>query len=265
MLEALKRLFRGHQEIGVTSDTDRSETIKQLKFGQIPKHVAIIMDGNGRWAAKRGLPRIAGHQAGMKTVREIVRVADDLGIEVLTLYSFSTENWKRPRDEVNFLMKLPQEFFNSEIKELKSRNIRVEMVGSESQLPGFTMSAINQFREETKENTGLQLNFAMNYGSRSEILYAVEGMLRDQAGGHLDIDEVNEETFARYLYTRDLPDPDLMIRTSGEIRISNFMLWQLAYSELWFTETAWPDFKEKSFLQAIQDYQRRSRRYGALK
>jgi undecaprenyl diphosphate synthase len=231
----------------------------------IPSHIAIIMDGNGRWAKKRAMPRIAGHHEGMKTVRKIARVADDLGVKVLTLYAFSTENWKRPKSEVEFLMSLPEKFLNDFLPEIMERNIRVQMIGEKEGLPEHTKNALNKALEKTKNNTGLILNFAMNYGSRAEIVNAIKKMMIDVQEGTLNFDSITEETMNQYLMTSHLPEPDLLIRTSGEVRLSNFMLWQLAYTEFWFTDTLWPDFNEETFLEAIQAYQKRNRRYGGLK
>ncbi|MBB5147843.1 MULTISPECIES: isoprenyl transferase [Ureibacillus] len=231
----------------------------------IPSHIAIIMDGNGRWAKKRAMPRIAGHHEGMKTVRKIARVADDLGVKVLTLYAFSTENWKRPKSEVEFLMSLPEKFLNDFLPEIMERNIRVQMIGEKEGLPEHTKKALNKALEKTKNNTGLILNFAMNYGSRAEIVNAIKKMMIDVQEGTLNFDSITEETMNQYLMTSHLPEPDLLIRTSGEVRLSNFMLWQLAYTEFWFTDTLWPDFNEETFLEAIQAYQKRNRRYGGLK
>ncbi|QKG84571.1 isoprenyl transferase [Kroppenstedtia pulmonis] len=263
MIQKLKQWL-----VGYTSEekkpSDLTERGKALKQGPLPRHVAIIMDGNGRWAKKRGMPRIAGHRAGMKTVRQITRAADDLGIEALTLYSFSTENWKRPKDEVNYLMGLPEEFLRTDLDELVKRNIQVKMLGEEKDLPEHTLRALRQFKEATEENTGMVLSFALNYGSRTEILHALHQIIEDVKRGKLNKDHLDETDFERYLYTADLPEPDLMIRTSGEVRISNFMLWQLAYSELWFTDVQWPDFSQSMFYQAIEDFQHRSRRYGAV-
>ena len=260
MIDSLKRWFVGNKK-KKTDDTDRVQILAQ---GPLPKHVAVIMDGNGRWAKKRGLPRIAGHHAGMNTVRQTIRAADELGIEVLTLYSFSTENWKRPAEEVEFLMKLPAEFLKTDLQELVDRNVRVQMLGALDDLPKHTYHAISRFQEETKENTGMILNFALNYGARAELMTAMKQMLASIKAGEIDEASIDESTVNRYLYTAGLPDPDLMIRTSGEIRISNFMLWQLAYSELYFTDVAWPDFNREHFFRAIEDFQRRSRRYGAV-
>lgn len=231
----------------------------------IPSHIAIIMDGNGRWAKKRAMPRIAGHHEGMKTVRKIARYADDLGVNVLTLYAFSTENWKRPKTEVDYLMGLPQKFLNSFMPEIMERNIRVQMIGDKDALPSNTQLALEEAMEKTKHNTGLILNFAMNYGSRSEIVKAFKDIMIEVGNGKLTIDSIDENTVNQYLMTSQLPEPDLLIRTSGEVRLSNFMLWQLAYTEFWFTDTLWPDFDEQTFMEAIQAYQKRNRRYGGLK
>ncbi len=235
-----------------------------LDLEKIPEHIAVIMDGNGRWARKRGLPRIAGHHAGMKTVKEITRAADEIGVKVLTLYAFSTENWKRPKDEVEYLMRLPQEYILTELEELIEQNVQVRMLGNQEQLPHYTVEAVMEAWDKTKSNTGLILNFALNYGSRDEMIQAIQGVARDVESGKMSIEEIKEDTFQRHLFTTGLPDPDLLIRTSGEIRLSNFMLWQLAYAELYFSEVYWPDFTRDEFYKAIVEYQRRNRRYGAL-
>lgn len=236
-----------------------------VKGEDIPTHIAIIMDGNGRWAKKRSMPRVAGHHEGMKNVRKITRCACDLGVKVLTLYAFSTENWKRPKSEVEFLMRLPEQFLTSFLPELMERNIKVEMIGVMDSLPEHTQSALKKAMDETKNNTGLVLNFAMNYGGRAEIVMAMQQLMNDVEAGKLTIDELNEQHISKYVMTAHLPEPDLLIRTSGEVRISNFMLWQLAYTEFWFTDTHWPDFDEACLKEAISVYQNRNRRYGGLK
>ncbi|TXK81943.1 isoprenyl transferase [Paenibacillus sp. N3.4] len=236
----------------------------QIDLDKVPAHIGIIMDGNGRWAKQRGLPRVAGHHSGMKNVKKITMAANDLGVKVLTMYAFSTENWKRPKDEVDFLMKLPQEFFPKEIEELIQNNVRIRMTGWKEGLPDYTLKAIEGAIERTKNNTGLILNFALNYGSRKEIMMGVQEMIRDVQAGKLQTEELDEAIFSSYMLTSELPDPDLLIRTSGELRLSNFLLWQLAYSELWFTEAYWPEFTETLFLEAIAEYQRRARRYGGI-
>ncbi|EIT85110.1 undecaprenyl pyrophosphate synthase [Fictibacillus macauensis ZFHKF-1] len=241
-------------------DKSAVEVNKEL----IPAHIAIIMDGNGRWARKRGLPRIAGHHEGMKVVKKIVKHASRLGVKVLTLYAFSTENWKRPRDEVDFLMKLPGEFLSSFLPELIEENVQVQIMGYKEVLPVHTVKAVDEAIEKTKENTGLILNFALNYGSRSEITSALQHIATDVQNGELSAADINESLIQRYLMTAHLPDPDLLIRTSGEVRLSNFMLWQLAYSEFWFTDVNWPDFSGEHLNQAIYDFQNRGRRFGGV-
>lgn len=238
-----------------------SETKPELI--NLPNHVAIIMDGNGRWAKQRGLPRVAGHRAGMKTVREITTAANDLGIGVLTLYAFSTENWKRPKEEVEYLMRLPQDYLATELEELHEKNVRIGMLGSEAGLPEHTLEALRTAREKTKNNTGMCLNFALNYGSRAEIVYATKEIAQRVAEGKLRVDDIDEVTLSTALQTNGLSDPDLLIRTK-EIRLSNFMLWQLAYTELWFADVYWPDFSRAHFEQALLDYQNRIRRYGSV-
>ncbi len=230
----------------------------------IPNHVAIIMDGNGRWAKQRGLPRIAGHKQGMDNVKRIVEVANAYQIKVLTLYAFSTENWKRPDQEVKYLMKLPQEFLNVYLPDLIKENVKIEMIGQMDQLPPHTKEAITKAIDKTKHNTGLILNIAMNYGSRSEIVNMVKSIAEDVHLNQLDPSQIDEQLVNNYLYTSHLPDPDLLIRTSGEIRLSNFLLWQLAYTEFWFTDAYWPAFSEKEFVEALKAFQKRKRRYGGL-
>jgi undecaprenyl diphosphate synthase len=240
------------------------ENIEKVKKLPVPEHVAIIMDGNGRWAKKRALPRIAGHHEGMKVVRKITKLANNLGIKTLTLYAFSTENWKRPKNEVDYLMKLPEEFLGTFLPELIEENVQVAMMGYKDQLPVHTLHAIEKAIEDTKDNDGLVLNFALNYGSRSEIIDATKKVLNDYKNGILKESELNEVVFSSYLMTSNHKDPDLLIRTSGEIRLSNFMLWQLAYTEFWFTDVLWPDFREKHLIEAIEAFQNRQRRFGGI-
>lgn len=244
--------------------SDLRDRILQIKEHNVPSHVAIIMDGNGRWAKKRALPRVAGHHEGMKVVRKITKLANELGVKTLTVYAFSTENWKRPKMEVDFLMKLPEEFLGTFLPELIEENVRVEMIGYMDKLPEHTKNAVGKAMEKTKNNTGLTLNFALNYGSRAEILDGVKRVLNDYKSGIMKEDELDEEIFSSYLMTKDLDDPDLLIRTSGEIRLSNFMLWQLAYTEFWFTDVLWPDFGEEHFVEAIEVFQGRQRRFGGV-
>lgn len=228
---------------------------------RLPAHVAVIMDGNGRWARERGLPRSAGHKQGVETVREVVRLSHELGIKVLTLFAFSTENWKRPAWEINYLMSLPEQYLHTELPELVEKNVRVKLIGDPSRLPEPVRKAIDRGLRETAANTGMVLNFALNYGSRMEILRAVQALAGDIRAEKIK-HNIDEKLFASYLNTAGLPDPDLLIRTSGEYRLSNFLLWQLAYSELWFTDVYWPDFKRVHLLRAVYDYQRRERRFG---
>ncbi|PIC68742.1 isoprenyl transferase [Sporosarcina sp. P21c] len=240
------------------------ERIEAVKNRQIPNHVAIIMDGNGRWAKQRKMPRIAGHHEGMKTVRQITNFANAMGVKVLTLYAFSTENWKRPRMEIDFLMNLPGEFLTTYLPELMEKSIKVEMIGDMDALPKHTKKAIEKAMEQTKYNKGLILNFAMNYGSRVELVHAMKELVEEVAAGTLKVEEINESSIESKLMTAHLPEPDLLIRTSGEVRLSNFMLWQLAYAEFIFTDVLWPDYDEDCFLQAIEDFQKRNRRFGSL-
>lgn len=244
--------------------TSESDLLQKINREKLPFHIAIIMDGNGRWARKRGLPRIAGHKKGMDTLKQIVTCAHELGIGVLSLYVFSTENWKRPSLEVDFLMRLPEEYLHKELGRLMEKNIKILAAGELSQLPERTRLAIENALIKTSGNTGMVLNFAVNYGGRSEIVRAFKNILIHISEGRYSEEDVTEELLARYLYTVNLPDPDLLIRPSGEIRISNFMLWQLAYTELWFTKTLWPDFSREHFLRAILDYQARERRFGNI-
>ncbi|HAX62009.1 MAG TPA: isoprenyl transferase [Elusimicrobia bacterium] len=225
----------------------------------IPKHIAIIMDGNGRWAKKRGLPRLYGHHAGMKSVREVVRAASDTGVGVLTLYAFSTENWNRPKSEIKGLFALMKLFIKKELGALHKNNVKVNIIGRLSALPLDTIKMVNQATEKTSKNTGMILNIALNYGGRQEIIDAVNKIIAES-----NYKKVDEKIFEKYLYTTGLPSPDLIIRTSGENRISNFLLWQSAYSEFYTTETLWPDFKKKNLMEAISEYQKRNRRFGGL-
>ncbi|WP_010630925.1 isoprenyl transferase [Sporolactobacillus vineae] len=233
--------------------------------GKIPQHVAIIMDGNGRWAQKRGLPRIAGHREAMKTIKRITYEAQHLGVKVLTLYAFSTENWKRPKSEVDFLMRLPEQFLHSYLAELIERNVQVRVMGDMSRIPENTMRAVRQAIDRTKSNSGLILNFALNYGGHAEIIHAVRTIARKVQEKRIAPESIDEQLLANNLLSPSLPDPDLLIRTGGEIRLSNFMLWQLAYTELYFTEVFWPDFKEEDLKSAVYEFSRRQRRYGGIK
>lgn len=239
--------------------------LQEIEKEKLPLHVAIIMDGNGRWAHRRGLPRIAGHHAGMEKVREVIRACDDFGIQYLTLYAFSTENWKRPKSEVEYLMRLPGEFFRTEIDELVSRDVRVRFIGDTSNLPSFTQKTVERTLERTADNQGMTVTFALNYGGRADIVEAVQKLVRQvQAGQVLAVEDIDESAISRLLSTDGIPDPDLVIRTSGELRVSNFLIWQVAYSEFWFNDVLWPDFGRPQLAEAISDYQRRKRRFGGL-
>ena len=230
----------------------------------LPKHIGIIMDGNGRWAKKRRLPRIAGHNAGIDTVREIVEVCGEIGVQVLTLFTFSQENWKRPLREVSALMKLLVTTLNREIRELMDKNVRITCIGNLDDLPRLTRNSMKHAIKNTQNNTGLNLNLALSYGSRKEITAAMVNIAEEVASGKLSPADINEKTITDHLQTAGLPDPDLVIRTSGEFRISNFLLWQIAYSEIFVTRTLWPDFREQDLYEAISDYLKRERRFGMV-
>jgi undecaprenyl diphosphate synthase len=229
---------------------------------RVPRHVAVIMDGNGRWAEKRGLPRIAGHRAGWKAIREVMDACDTLGVRYLTLYSFSSENWRRPEDEVKGLMSLFVEVLQAELRGMEERGVRLKLIGRDYDLPSSTREAFLKAEERTKDNTGMTLVVALNYGGRSELSDATRAIAREVAEGRLSPDAVDEQTVASHLYTAGIPDPDLVIRTSGEQRISNFLLWQIAYAELWVTSVLWPDFDRGDVLRAVTDFGKRARRYG---
>lgn len=231
-------------------------------MSDIPQHVAIIMDGNGRWAKERYLPKIAGHRAGVQSVRQAIEAAKELGVKVLTLYTFSTENWKRPKNEVSALFGLLEEYLDKEEKRLKENNIKLSVIGDMGALPEGVRRKLARAIASTSDNTDLTLNIALNYGSRSEIVTAVKAIASDLKEGKIAADAIDEAAFSRYLYTKGLPDPDLLIRTSGEFRISNFLLWQIAYSELYVTKKLWPDFKKSDFKKAVAEYQKRERRFG---
>ncbi|VYT74043.1 isoprenyl transferase [Clostridium tertium] len=230
----------------------------------MPRHIAIIMDGNGRWAKQRKLPRTMGHKAGVETIRRVIKEAHVLGIKYLTLYAFSTENWKRPKDEVSALMKLLVEYLRSELQELNKNGVVIKILGDINKLPDDAQNEVNEAVELTKNNTGVVLNIAFNYGGRDEIVRAVKLVSNDVKSGKLNIEDIDEKDIEKYLYTDGIPDPDLIIRPSGEQRISNFLLWQCAYSEFWYSNVCWPDFKEEHLHEAIYDYQHRDRRYGGV-
>jgi undecaprenyl diphosphate synthase len=227
-----------------------------------PRHVAIIMDGNGRWAESRGLERNAGHREGIESVRDVLRASNDLGVEFLTLYAFSQQNWDRPREEVAELMRLLEHYLETEIDEVMEKEIRIRAMGRMDRLPPSTRDAVQDAIAKTADNTAMNLTFALSYGGRTEIVDAARRLLRDFEDGKVDPDALDEKQFASYLYEPDLPDPDLLIRTGNEVRVSNFLLWQIAYTEIYTTELMWPAFRRAHFEEAIRDYQARERRFG---
>ena len=243
-------------------DEGSSEALlaRQIDLSRLPAHIAVIMDGNGRWAAERNLPRVEGHRAGIDSVRTSVELSARLGIEVLTLYAFSVENWKRPRTEVAVLMGLLKRYLRLELATLLKNNIRFRVIGSQRELDSDICSELDQAQDQTASNTGMIFNIALNYGGRAEIVSAARRAL--ETG--VDPSELDEARFAGLLYTAGQPDPDLLIRTSGEMRVSNFLLWQIAYAEIWVTETYWPDFRARHLLEAVLAYQKRDRRYGGI-
>jgi undecaprenyl diphosphate synthase len=233
--------------------------------GSLPNHVAIIMDGNGRWATRRDLPRIAGHKAGEKSITDVVRAASEWGLGALTLFAFSTENWNRPDNEVKFLMSFNRNLLDKRVKEFHERNIRICHMGRRDRIPLSTMETIDNAVELTRGNTGTTLNIAFNYGGRAEIIDALRKLCSDLSEGKIVPQELEEESFREYLYVPDVPDPDLLIRTAGEMRISNFLLWELAYTEIYATDVLWPDFRREHLAEAIKEYQDRERRFGSIK
>lgn len=249
---------------GKTVGSD-ARLMQELDRKRLPKHIAIIMDGNGRWARTRGLPRAMGHRAGVESLREIVRTCTELEISVLTVYAFSTENWRRPQEEVDVLMDLLSEYLRKELDELHRHGIQIRPIGRIQELPPGARDELERAVRVTGKNNRLILNIALNYGGRAEILDATRELIKEATEGKLHPDAIDEERFSGALYTRGLPDPDLLIRPSGEMRLSNFLLWQLAYTEFWVTDVYWPDFRRGHFLQALVDYQSRDRRFGGLK
>lgn len=237
-------------------------TADDLDPDRIPRHVAIVMDGNGRWAKDKGRPRQVGHRAGVHSAREIVRTAGELNIEVLTLFAFSTENWNRPKWEVTALMRLLLQSIRGEISEINRSNVKITVSGQWDELPFANQQAIRYALDKTANNTGLQLNLALNYGGRREIIEATKQIAEDTLEGKVNPDSISESLFETYLYTAGIPDPDLLIRTSGEMRISNFLLYQIAYTEIVVSPVFWPEFSQQHFYQAIRDYQNRERRFG---
>ena len=236
-----------------------------LDMNNIPQHIAIIMDGNGRWAKAQGKVRTFGHQAGAETLKTIVRAADKLGVKVISAYAFSTENWKRPVTEVSFIMELLSRYLTNEIDEFNENNVQVRFIGSREGLPGIVMQKMDHAIEATKGNTGIILNLAINYGGQAEILHAVRSIAAEAAAGKLAVEDIDNKVVEDHLYTQGLPAPDLLIRPGGDLRISNFLLWQIAYAEIWTTKTFWPDFTPDHLVEAILAFQGRERRFGGLK
>ena len=243
----------------------QAKIVEQIRqSGKCPEHVAIIMDGNGRWASKRGLPRTRGHHAGVKAVRQVVEAANEVGVKYLTLYTFSIENWNRPKKEVASLMALLAKSTLAELNDLMRNNVRLIATGRINELPLARRKVLKSAIRKTAKNTGLTLNLALNYGGRTEIVDAVRALVRDVNKGTVSPRQINDRLFAQYLYTADLPDPDLLIRTSGENRLSNFLIWQTSYTEMYITDTLWPDFGKKEFVEAVMDFIKRNRRFGRV-
>ena len=242
----------------------KEELLEQIDLNRIPQHIAIIMDGNGRWAKKQKLARIKGHVAGTKIIKNLIRSCSDLGVKVLSLYCFSTENWRRPMEEVNFLMDLVRSYLVREANDMVAEGVRLRGIGDLEPLPDKVKREIFRVSEMTKDCSKIELNIAINYGGRQEILRAVKAIAEEIQIGKFNVEDLNETTFSQYLYTTGQPDPDLMIRTSGEQRISNYFLWQLAYTEIYFTDVNWPDFNEEELYRAVIAYQKRDRRFGGI-
>jgi undecaprenyl diphosphate synthase len=239
--------------------TEEDGLVRQVDFARLPRHVAVIMDGNGRWAGQRGLPRIEGHKAGSKSVREITEASARLGIQYLTLYAFSKENWKRPRREVVRLWGLLREYLKKQGRDLLDNDLRLIVIGERSGIPRLALKELERLEKATEGNLRMTLVLALNYSGRSEIVEAARRILKS---GRLRPRDLDEDSFSAHLYTKGIPDPDLLIRTSGELRVSNFLLWQIAYTEIWITPVLWPDFRRKDLFQAVLDYQKRDRRFG---
>lgn len=240
-----------------------SQLSSQAK-SNLPVHVAVIMDGNGRWAKQRSLPRIEGHREGAESVRAVVRTAGELGVKYLTLYAFSVENWNRPKDEVDTLMKYLARFLKAEVGELNKHNVRLEAIGQIYRLPEFVQEQLKKTTAALSKNNGLTLILALSYGGRTEIIEATRSIAEKVKEGKLDVAEINAQVFSQHLYTKGFPDPDLLVRTSGEMRLSNFLLWQISYAELVVTPTLWPDYRRAQFIESLEEYSRRHRRFGAV-
>ncbi len=245
----------------IDTGSEEEELLDRLNFAKLPRHIAVIMDGNGRWAKSRNLPRMEGHKAGAKSVQEVVETCARLGIEYLTLYAFSKENWKRPKSEISMLWKLLENYLREEHKVLIKNQLRLKVIGQKDDLPSTVQRELQRVEDLTKDFKRMTIVLALNYGGRAEIIEAIKKLCRENSS---NIEAIDEEKFAQYLFTSDIPDPDLLIRTSGEMRVSNFLLWQIAYSEIWITQELWPDFRKKNLLQALVDFQKRERRFGDI-
>jgi undecaprenyl diphosphate synthase len=261
--------MRGNSRVKVPeslkpSDLEEERLLRELDADRLPQHIAVIMDGNGRWAQRRHLPRVAGHRTGVQSARTVIETCSGLGITALTLYAFSMENWRRPKAEIDFLMRLLREYLRRELPSLHRNNVRMLVIGRSDQLPREVRADIDRAMEQTAGNTGMKLAVALNYGGRAELVDAFNLILDRVRNNGLANARVDEEMISRHLYTAGLPDPDLLIRTSGEMRVSNFLLWQIAYAEIYVTETLWPDFSRAQLYEALLDFQKRERRYGGL-
>lgn len=243
---------------------NRTRPEPTIDLNKLPRHLAIIMDGNGRWATRRLMPRQMGHRAGIEALKRVTEAAGELGIPILTVYAFSTENWKRPREEIEFLMRLLLEYADKELKVLHEKNVKIRFIGDPEPLDPEIRAAMERARQLTCNNTGMILNIALNYGGRAEIVHAARRLAEKVRCGQLEPNDISEETIEQEMYTGGMPDPDLLIRTAGEYRVSNFLLWQIAYTEIWVTNVLWPDFDRADLLQAISDYQKRERKFGAV-
>jgi undecaprenyl diphosphate synthase len=248
----------------VSPDSEEQALVRAIDFTRLPRHVAIIMDGNGRWAKLRRKPRVEGHRAGIEAVRDVVETSARMGLEVLTLYAFSVENWKRPKSEVSTLMSLLKRYLRMELDTLLRNNIRFQVIGRMEELPGDVKDELRRGMDRTRDRGGLLFNIALNYGGRAEIIDAVKRLVQEALARGGEAGAIDEARLASHLYTAGQPDPDLLIRTSGEMRISNFLLWQIAYAEIWVTDVLWPDFRRKHLLQAVAAFQKRERRYGGI-
>lgn len=263
MYNRIARLWRQKDPKG-KNEADLEKLLAKINWNRMPRHIAIIMDGNGRWANSRGLPRFFGHKAGVESLRDIVRACSGYKIQILTVYAFSTENWKRPQEEINVLMDLLVEYLYKEIDELCRKGVKINPIGKLADLPPVVIKALNMAVERSKTNKGTVLNLALNYGGRTEIVEAVRAIALKVNSGDLSVDQIDGNTISQYLYTSGQPDPDLLIRPSGDFRVSNFLLWQLAYTEFWHTTVLWPDFRRTHLISAIVEYQSRERRFGGL-